>query len=74
MSSSYYTGRQSDLVKHGYSRDGKPAEPQIVYGLLCTPDGCPVTVEVFPGNTADPKTFSQHVQRTGERFQLRMQR
>ena len=71
VSSSYYTGRESDLVKHGYSRDGKPAEPQIVYGLLCTPEGCPVAVEVFPGNTADPKTFSQHVQRIRERFQLR---
>jgi len=71
VSSSYYTGRQSELVKHGYSRDGKPAEPQIVYGLLCTPEGCPVAVEVFPGNTADPKTFSQQVQRISERFQLR---
>ena len=53
------------------SRDGKPAEPQIVYGLLCTPEGCPVAVEVFPGNMADPKTFSQQVQRVSERFQLR---
>jgi hypothetical protein len=43
----------------GYSRDGEPAEPQIVYGLLCTPEGCPVAVEVFPVNMADPKTFSQ---------------
>ena len=70
VSSSYYTG-QSELVKHGYSRDGKPAEPQIVYGLLCTPEDCPVAVEVFPGNMADPKTFSQQVQRVSERFQLR---
>jgi transposase len=35
----------------GYSRDGKPGEPQIVYGLLCAPDGCPVAIEVFSGNT-----------------------
>ena len=53
VSSSYYTGRQSALIKMGYSRDGKPGEPQIVYGLLCAPDGCPVAIEVFSGNTAD---------------------
>lgn len=70
-SSSYYTGRQSSLIKHGYSRDGKPAEPQIVYGLLCARDGCPVAVEVFPGNTADPVTFTAQVQRLRERFGLR---
>ncbi len=70
VSSSYYTGRQSSLVKHGHSRDGKPDEPQIVYGLLCAPDGCPVAVEVFPGNTADPTTFTQQVRRVCERFRL----
>lgn len=47
VSSSYYTGRQSDLIRMGYSRDGKPGQPQIVYGLLCAPDGCPVAIEVF---------------------------
>ena len=54
VSSSYYTGRQSELIKMGYNRDGKPGEPQIVYGLLCASDGCPVAIEVFSGNTADP--------------------
>jgi len=49
-SSSYYTGRQSELVRFGYNRDGKRGEPQIVYGLLCSADGCPVAIEVFPGN------------------------
>jgi hypothetical protein len=71
VSSSYYTGRESGLIRHGYSRDGKPAEPQIVYGLLCTPEGCPVAVEVFPGNTADPTTFTAQVARVRERFGLR---
>lgn len=71
VSSSYYTGRESNLVKHGHSRDGKPAEPQIVYGLLCASDGCPVAVEVFPGNTADPTTFTEQVKRIRERFGLR---
>ena len=70
VSSSYYTGRQSELVKMGYSRDGKPGEPQIVYGLLCAPDGCPVAVEVFSGNTADPTTFTAQVHRIRKRFGL----
>lgn len=68
VSSSYYTGRQSELVKRGYSRDGKPGEPQIVYGLLCAPDGCPVAIEVFAGNTADPTTFTAQVDRIRRRF------
>jgi hypothetical protein len=54
VTSSYYTGRQSELIKIGYSRDGKPGHPEIVYGLLCAPNGCPVAIEVFAGNTADP--------------------
>jgi transposase len=68
VSSSYYTGRQSSLVKLGYSRDGKPGEPQIVYGLLCAPDGCPVAIEVFAGNTADPVTFTAQVNSIRRRF------
>jgi transposase len=68
VSSSYYTGRQSELVKHGHSRDGKPSEPQIVYGLLCASDGCPVAIEVFSGNTADPTTFTAQVNKLRRRF------
>jgi transposase len=70
VSSSYYTGRQSPLVKHGYSRDGKPGEPQIVYGLLCNADGCPVAVEVFAGNTADPSTLRTQIEKLRKRFGL----
>jgi transposase len=68
VSSSYYTGRQSELIKMGYSRDGKPGEPQIVYGLLCAPKGCPVAIEVFSGNTADPTTFTAQVNKLRQRF------
>lgn len=68
VSSSYYTGRQSTLIKMGYSRDGKPGQPQIVYGLLCAPDGCPVAIEVFSGNTADPTTFTAQVRKVRKRF------
>jgi transposase len=71
VSSSYYTGRQSALIKMGYSRDGKPGEPQIVYGLLCAPDGCPVAIEVFSGNTADPTTFTAQVNKIRRRFGIR---
>jgi hypothetical protein len=47
VSSSYMEGRCCPLAKRGYSRDGKKGTLQIVYGLLCAPDGCPVAIEVF---------------------------
>ena len=56
VSSSYLEGRCCPLAAHGYSRDGKPGKLQIIYGLLCAPDGCPVAIEVFAGNTGDPAT------------------
>ena len=71
VSSSYYTGKQSELIKMGYNRDGKPGEPQIVYGLLCAPDGCPIAIEVFPGKTADPTTFTAQVNKVRKRFGLK---
>lgn len=70
VSSSYYTGRKSTLVQHGYSRDHRGDRPQIVYGLLCDVEGRPIAVEVFSGNTADPTTFTQIVQRVRRRFGL----
>jgi hypothetical protein len=54
VSSSYLEGRCCPLARRGYSRDGKKGSLQIVYGLLCAPDGCPVAIEVFEGNTTDP--------------------
>jgi transposase len=68
VSSSYYTGRKSELIKHGYSRDHRKDRPQIVYGLLCDADGRPIAIEVFPGNTSDPLTFTQIVARARKRF------
>ena len=70
VSSSYYTGRKSTLAKHGYSRDKKKGLPQIVYGLLCNRDGCPIAIEVFAGNTSDSTTFTQQVAKVRERFAL----
>ena len=70
VSSSYMEGRCCPLAKRGYSRDGKKATLQIVYGLLCAPDGCPVAIEVFDGNTADPMTLATQVEKLKQRFQL----
>jgi transposase len=70
VSSSYLEGRCCPLAMHGYSRDGKRGKLQIVYGLLCAPDGCPVAVEVFEGNTADPATLGTQVGKLKQRFGL----
>jgi transposase len=68
VSSSYYTGRESPLIKRGHSRDHRKDRPQIVYGLLCDSEGRPIAIEVFSGNTADPPTFTQIVARARKRF------
>jgi len=70
VSSSYYTGRISELVKFGHDRDGKRGFPQIVYGLLCNAQGCPVSIEVFSGNTADPSTLESQIGKMRRRFGL----
>src|ERR1700680_1540534 len=70
VSSSYMEGRCCPLAKRGYSRDGKKGTLQIVYGLLCAPDGCPVAIEVFDGNTADPMTLATQVEKLKRRFRL----
>ena len=56
LTSTYFEGRCCPLAKRGYSRDGRRDKLQIVFGLLCNREGCPVAVEVFDGNTADPNT------------------
>ena len=70
VSSSYYTGEHCDLARYGHNRDGKKRFPQIVYGLLCASDGCPVAIEVFEGNTADPNTLSAQIAKLRGRFGL----
>lgn len=71
VSSSYYTGRHCPLAHRGYNRDGDNGYPQIVYGLLCNGAGCPVAIEVFEGNSADPQTLPQQVDKLVQRFGLR---
>lgn len=70
VSSADLEGRCCALAKHGYSRDPRPERPQIVYGLLCNGAGCPVAIEVFEGNTADPLTLSHQVSKRKARFGL----
>ena len=70
VSSSYLEGRCCPLAKRGYSRDGRKGTLQIIYGLLCAPDGCPVAIEVFDGNTADPMTLARQVEKLKQRFHL----
>lgn len=70
VTSTYFEGRTCPLAKIGYSRDGKKNKLQIVIGLLCNRQGCPVAVEVFDGNTADPTTLSSQVKKVRERFSL----
>ena len=61
-------GRCCPLAAFGHNRDGKKGKKQIVFGLLCTPEGCPIAVEVFSGNTADPSTVGHQVKTIQERF------
>src|ERR1700720_686213 len=70
VSSSWLEGRCCELARFGYSRDGKKGKLQILYGLLCAADGCPVAVEVFQGNTADPMTLSAQIDKLKARFGL----
>ena len=71
VTSTYLEGRRCPLGQFGYSRDGKSNKLQIVFGALCTPQGCPIAVEVFAGNTADPSTLKVQIDKLRQRFGLR---
>jgi hypothetical protein len=70
LTSSWLEGRCCELARFGYSRDGKRDKLQIVFGLLCNAEGCPIAVEVFEGDTADPATLVDQVAKLKERFAL----
>jgi transposase len=70
LTSTYFEGRHCPLAKLGHSRDDKSGTPQIVFGLLTNAAGCPVAVEVFEGNTSDPKTVAKQVDKLRLRFGL----
>ncbi len=70
VSSSYYEGRTCPLAQFGHDRDGKKGSPIIVYGVLTNAEGCPVAIEVYKGNTGDPSTLLDQVQKLRQRFGL----
>jgi hypothetical protein len=70
LTSTYFEGRTCPLAQLGYSRDGKKGKVQIVVGLVCNAAGCPVAVEVFPGNTGDPTTLAPQLQKLRAQFHL----
>ena len=70
VTSTYLEGRACQLARLGYSRDGRRDKLQIIVGLMCTAQGCPVAVEVFEGNTGDPMTLASQVSKLKQRFGL----
>jgi Transposase DDE domain len=70
LTSTYLEGRCCPLARRGYSRDGRSDKLQIVFGLICSADGCPIAVEVFSGNTGDPSTLAAQVAKLRDRFGL----
>lgn len=71
LTSTYLEGRCCSLAHHGYSRDGRSDKQQIVFGVLCSQDGCPVAVEVFAGNVGDPSTVKAQIVKLKQRFGLK---
>ena len=71
VTSTYFEGRRCPLARYGHSRDERPGNLQIVFGLLTNHEGCPVAVEVFEGNTGDPKTVSAQIGKLRQRFHLK---
>jgi transposase len=70
VSSSYYEGHTCPLMRLGNDRDGKRGKPIVVYGLLADVEGRPVALEVYPGNTGDPSTLPDQVDKLRDRFGL----
>ena len=70
VTSSYYEGRTCPLMRFGHDRDGKRGRPIVVYGALTDAHGRPIALEVYPGNTGDPTTVPDQVQKLRSRFHL----
>ena len=68
VTSSFLEGGCCPLAAFGHNRDGKKGKEQIVFGLLCTEEGCPVAVEVFAGNRGDPMTLGAQITKIRDRF------
>jgi transposase len=70
VSSSYYEGHSCPLARFGHNRDGKKGLPIIVFGVMTDFEGRPVAVQVYPGNTGDPTTVEDQVEKLRQQFQL----
>jgi hypothetical protein len=70
LTSTYVEGSHCPLARHGHSRDHRPDRAQIEFGLLTDARGCPVAVEAFSGNTADPATLETQIEKLRRRFGL----
>jgi len=70
VTSTYLEGHCCALARLGYSRDHRRDRPQLVIGLMCAANGCPVAVEVFEGNTADPMTLAAQIDKLRQCFNL----
>ena len=70
VTSSYYEGRTCPLARFGHDRDGQKGRPIIVYGVMTDREGCPISVQVYPGNTGDPKTVVDQVEKLRQKFGL----
>jgi transposase len=70
LTSTYFEGRHCPLAKLGHARDDKKGKLQVVFGLMTDAEGCPIAVEVYAGNTSDPKTVSDQVTKLRQRFGL----
>src|SRR6516164_924823 len=68
VSSAAFEGRTCPLGAIGHPKDGVHGRLQIVYGLLTSTEGVPVAIEVFEGNTGDPKTVASQVSKVRDRF------
>lgn len=71
LTSTYLEGRCCELARYGYSRDGRRGKLQIVFGVLCSAEGCPIAIEVFAGNVGDPDTLAAQINKIKDRFGLR---
>lgn len=71
LSSSYYEGDTCPLAEYGHNRDKKKGKKQINYGLLTDSDGRPISVQVYPGNTSDPNTVTDQLQRIRQKFSIK---
>ncbi|MGH8020001.1 MAG: IS1634 family transposase, partial [Opitutaceae bacterium] len=71
VTSSYFEGQCNELAAHGYNRDGKRYKKQVVAGLLTDASGEPLSIQLYPGNASDPKTFHPAVEKLRVRFAAR---